>query len=41
VAWRGQVLSTAPDKALVQGGFQNGGEAVYRGAPTVLAHGKG
>ncbi len=38
VAWRGQVLSTAPDRALAQGGGQGG---AFRGAPPVLVHGKG
>jgi ceramide glucosyltransferase len=37
VAWRGQVLSTAPDRAL----SQNGAVATFHGAPSVLAHGKG
>ena len=37
VAWRGQVLSTAPDRALAQ----SGAAANYRAAPPVLAHGKG
>ena len=37
VAWRGQVLSTAPDRALAQ----NGSAASYRSAPAVLAHGEG
>jgi ceramide glucosyltransferase len=36
VAWRGQVLSTAPDRALSQSGA-----AAFHGAPPVLAHGKG
>jgi ceramide glucosyltransferase len=40
VAWRGQVLSTAPDRALAQGGFPSGAVA-FRAAPAVLAHGKG
>ena len=35
VAWQGQILSTAPDRALVQA------HEVYAPQPTVLAHGKG
>ncbi len=39
VAWRGQVLSTAPDRALAQG--QNAGATGFARTPAVLAHGKG
>jgi hypothetical protein len=40
VAWRGQVLSTAPDRALAQG--QGSAASVgFARAPAVLAHGKG
>jgi hypothetical protein len=35
VAWRGQVLSTAPDRALVQR------HDIYAAQPAALAHGKG
>lgn len=35
VAWQGQILSTAPDRALVQA------HEVYAPQPTALAHGKG
>jgi len=35
VAWRGQVLSTAPDRALVQT------HEIYAAQPAALAHGKG
>ena len=40
VAWRGQVLSTAPDRALAQGQFATGAAGFAR-TPPVLAHGKG
>jgi ceramide glucosyltransferase len=40
VAWRGQVLSTAPDRALAQGQFSTG-TAGFARTPPVLAHGKG
>ena len=40
VAWRGQVLSTAPDRALAQGGFATGAPA-FGTVPPVLMHGKG
>jgi ceramide glucosyltransferase len=36
VAWQGQVLSTAPDRALVQAH-----DDIYAPQPTALAHGKG